>query len=226
MKYKKGWIYIMKKTIFVVGAGKGLGNAVAKKFGKNEFKVVLMSRNQERLDDYKADFTTEGIETEVLEADASNNKALAMAIQQAKAQYGTPDVLFYNVGITSADADLASDVDAALLAERYQVDVAGAYTCIQQVLGEEFSSKNGAILITGGGLAMYPSAAFLPLSMDKAALRAMVLALNPVYAQQGVFIGSVQICDTIGGSEKYMPEKIAEQFWALYQNRTDAEIIY
>jgi short-subunit dehydrogenase len=31
----------MKKTIIIVGAGKGLGNAVAKKFGNNEFRVVL-----------------------------------------------------------------------------------------------------------------------------------------------------------------------------------------
>ena len=94
------------------------------------------------------------------------------------------------------------------------------------MLGEEFSKKQGAILITGGGLAMYPSADYLPLSMDKAALRAMVMALHPVCQAQGVFLGSVQVCNTIGGSKKYMPEKIADQFWKLYQDRTDAEIVY
>ena len=31
-----------KKTIVVVGAGQGLGNHVAKRFGKESFRVVLM----------------------------------------------------------------------------------------------------------------------------------------------------------------------------------------
>ena len=32
----------MKKTIVVMGAGKGLGNGVAEKFGNNDFRVILM----------------------------------------------------------------------------------------------------------------------------------------------------------------------------------------
>ena len=43
-----------KKTIVVVGAGKGLGNAVARLFGENDFRVILISRNLDRLNGYKA----------------------------------------------------------------------------------------------------------------------------------------------------------------------------
>ena len=39
----------MKKTIVVVGAGRGLGNGVAEKFGGNDFRVVLMARSEEHL---------------------------------------------------------------------------------------------------------------------------------------------------------------------------------
>ncbi|MDD3417734.1 MAG: SDR family NAD(P)-dependent oxidoreductase [Lachnospiraceae bacterium] len=216
----------MKKTIFVVGAGKGLGNAVAKKFGQNDFKVVLMSRNAENLESYKAEFEAEGLEAEILVADAVDGRQFAAALNKAKENYGTPDVLFYNVGITTPDDALPQGVDAELLMQRYQIDVAGAYTAVQTIMDDEFAGKEGSILITGGGLAMYPYAGFLPLSMDKAALRAMVLALNPAYKEKGVFIGAVQVCDTIGGSEKYMQVNIAEKFWELYQNRSDAEIVY
>ncbi|MGI6008105.1 MAG: SDR family NAD(P)-dependent oxidoreductase [Ruminococcus sp.] len=216
----------MKKTIFVVGAGKGLGNAVARKFGADDFRVVLMCRNAEHLADYQREMQGESMEVEAQVVDTADQTALAAAMQQAVQTYGVPDVLFYNVGITAADADVSGGINTMVMEQRYQVDVLGAYTCIQQVLGEDFSQKQGAILITGGGLSMYPSAAYLPLSMDKAALRAMVLALHPVCKEQNVFIGTVQVCNTIGGSEKYMPEKIAEQFWKLYQDRTDAEIIY
>ena len=34
------------KTIFVIGAGRGPGNGVAEKFGREGFKGVLISRNK------------------------------------------------------------------------------------------------------------------------------------------------------------------------------------
>lgn len=52
----------MKKTIVVVGAGKGLGNGAAEKFGNNDFRVILMSRDEEHLKEYAADFAAKGIE--------------------------------------------------------------------------------------------------------------------------------------------------------------------
>ncbi|MBM6927175.1 SDR family NAD(P)-dependent oxidoreductase [Pseudoflavonifractor phocaeensis] len=216
----------MKKTIFVVGAGTGLGNAVARKFAANDFRVVLMSRSAQHLEAYQKEMEAQGIEAAAQVVDTADQAALSVAMKQAVDTYGIPDVLFYNVGIVVPDQNLPGGMTTAVMEQRYQAEVLGAYTCIRQVLGEEFGRKQGAILVTGGGFAMYPSADFLPLSMDKAALRAMVLALHPVCKQQGVYLGAVQVCGTIGGSEKYMPEKIAEQFWTLYQSRTDAEIIY
>ena len=52
----------MKKTIFVLGAGNGCGNRVAEKFGKNDFRVILMARNEEHLAAYEAEFKEKGIE--------------------------------------------------------------------------------------------------------------------------------------------------------------------
>lgn len=37
-------------TIAIVGAGKGLGLAVAERFAREGFAVALISRNQDRLD--------------------------------------------------------------------------------------------------------------------------------------------------------------------------------
>lgn len=46
----------MSKTFVEIGAGKGLGNAVAKKFASNGYKVVLMARSQEHLETYQKEF--------------------------------------------------------------------------------------------------------------------------------------------------------------------------
>ena len=212
----------MKKTIVVVGAGKGLGNGVAEKFGNNGFRVVLMARNPESLKAYAEEFTAKGIEVYTHAADASDFDGFAKAFGEVVDQYGAPDVLFYNVGITIPD----ENIDAQTLVNRYAIDVAGAYNCIQLVDTPEFAEKKGAILVTGGGLALQPYAGYLPLSMDKAALRAMVQALNPVLREKGVYIGTVQVTNTIGSNEHYAPKAIAEEFWKLYDKRDTSEIIY
>ena len=112
------------------------------------------------------------------------------------------------------------------LVDRYVVDVAGAYNCVKLVDTEEFAEKKGAILVTGGGLALQPYAGYLPLSMDKAALRAMVSALVPVLKEKGIYIGTVQVTGTIGSNDFYAPKTIAEEFWKLYSERETNEIIH
>lgn len=99
----------MKKTIFVLGAGKGCGNRVAEKFGKNDFSVVLMSRNEEHLSDYEKEFTEKGIEVYTKTVDASKPYSVTKAFDELKAKFGTPDVLFYNVGITGLDTEIKED---------------------------------------------------------------------------------------------------------------------
>ena len=212
------------KRIFVIGAGKGLGNGVAEKFGKENFRVILMARNAARLKSYAEEFSAKGIEVHTQSADASKFDDFARIFNETIKNFGVPDVLFYNVGITTPDDK--NSRDAQTLVEHYIADVAGAYNCIKLVATKEFAEKRGAILITGGGLAIQPFEDYLPLSMDKAALRAMVLALTPALKAQGIYIGTVQVTGAIGSNEYFAPKTIAEEFWKLYDKRETNEVIY
>lgn len=164
----------MKKTIFVLGAGNGCGNRVAEKFGKNDFRVVLMARNAEHLAAYEAEFKEKGIEVYTKVADASKPYSVTKAFDELKAQ----------------------------------------------------SQKNGAILVTGGGLSLYPMYEYLPLSMDKAALRAMCLALHEELKKQNVYLGTVTVTDVIAPGGKCGPALLAEDFWKLYTERKDCEVVH
>ena len=216
----------MKKTIVVLGAGNGCGNRVAEKFGNNDFRVILMARNAEHLAEYEKEFKEKGIEVFTKIADAAKTETVTKAFDEVKAEFGVPDVLFYNVGITSADADLKEPKDAELLMKRYQVDVAGAYHAIRQVIGEEFSQKKGTILVTGGGFALYPMDEFLPLSMDKAALRAMCIALHNKLKEQDVYVGTLTVTDSIVPGGKCDPALLAEDFWKMYVERGECEMMH
>ena len=88
-----------KKTIVVVGAGKGLGNAVARLFGENDFRVILISRNLDRLNGYKAEFETAGIETYVYAADCEKPETLTEAFKEIQGTFDAVDVLVYNAAV-------------------------------------------------------------------------------------------------------------------------------
>ena len=150
------------KTIFLVGAGQGLGNRVAERFSEEGFRVVLMARNPARLQEYKAEFENKGIEAHIRVADAASPESITQVFGELKQEFGVPDVLFYNVGNTTPDVSLQEAKNADLLMKRYQADVAGAYHAIQQVLGDEFSEKKGTVPVTGGGLALLPADTYLP----------------------------------------------------------------
>ena len=214
----------MKKTIIVIGAGKGLGNAVAEKFGSNDFRVILMSRSEDHLKKYEQEFLDKGIEVYTHIADVSNLEQFSQDFKEVIEKYGSPDVVFYNVGVTTADSDC--EINGDTLIKRYIVDVVGAYSIINLVATEDFAKKNGAVLITGGGFALTPYAGYLPLSMDKAALRAMVQALAPVLKEKGIYLGTVQITGVIGSNEHFAPKTISNEFWKLYTERDKNEIIY
>ncbi|MGO4427734.1 SDR family NAD(P)-dependent oxidoreductase, partial [Streptomyces sp. MCAF7] len=48
-------------TIAIIGAGPGLGAAVARRFGREGYGIALISRDQDRLDALAAELGEEGM---------------------------------------------------------------------------------------------------------------------------------------------------------------------
>lgn len=217
----------MKKIMMIVGAGKGLGNAIAREFASHNFRVVLVARSAEHLAEYKTEFEAEGIETYTKVADAAKPATLTAVIDEVKTEIGTPDVFVYHVGNITMDPE---NITNELIMEHYQVDVASAYVCADYLgKDEEFAEKKGAILFTGGGFAK--TFATIPvlkvLCIDKAAMNAANIVLHDTLAPKGIFVGSVLVSGVITESdEKYDPLLIAKQYWNMYIERSEYQLQY
>lgn len=217
----------MKKTLILIGAGKGLGNAVAREFAAHDFRVALVARSKEHLDEYEAELEAEGYEVMTRTADALYPETLTKAIREIFAEWGTADALVYNVGITAPDGE--QEITNELLMQRYQIDAASAYHCASLVATDEFAKKKGAILFTGGGFAktFQPILFLKPLCIDKAALNAMNIVLHHALEPKGIFVGSVLVSGVIApGDEKYDPALIAKEYWKMYTERNAFEVAY
>ena len=213
-----------KKTLVVVGAGKGMGNNIAEVFGKNGFRVVLMARSQASLEEYAGEFAARGIEASGIAADAADPESLSAAFSKVLAQFGAVDVLAYNA--CNLAPGKPSEISSAELMRHYQVDVASALHSVLHVLPGMRQRKSGTILFTGGGFALYPMPEFTCVSVDKAALRALAMTLNAELKEEGIFAGIVTIMGSIAAGTHFDPAEIAKAYWKLYEERKDPEIIF
>lgn len=211
------------KTMVVVGAGKGMGNHIAEKFAQNDFRVILMARREEALDEYVKEFENKGFEAYGEVADVSDVSSLTGALDNVLNKFEIIDVLVYNAAFMAPGN--ASQLTSDEMIEHFKTDVVGAQVSASKVIPKMKEQKEGAILFTGGLFGVFPNAyyEFACMSMDKAALRQLAQMLNAELKEDGIFVGIVNIMGTVGDDDVHQPEKIAEKYWQLYTKQDKFE---
>lgn len=213
----------MGKTIAVIGAGPGLGNAIARKFAKEGFHAVLMARRAEVLERSAQEFADEGLSVSFKQVDCASNNSVRAALAEVEAERGSVDALAFNAAVMAGGAPF--EISPEELLARHQVDVVAALTAAQAVVPGMRERGDGALLFTGGGLGLSPNPGATSMSLDKASLRALAFVLNEELEGSGVYAGIVNVRGGIG-TPGYEPAFLAELFWGLYQRRDQVEITY
>ena len=214
----------MTQSCIIVEAGPGIGAAVARRFGREGFALGLVSRHPQAL---AGELTAEGLSARPYPADAGDGAALTAAIQQAQADLGPAGVLVYNPAAVRREP--LSGISGAELLERLKLSVAGALDAVRAVLPGMQAVRSGTIVFTGGGLALQPSAAYGSLSVGKAALRTLSLALAEELAPQGVHVATVTVAGLVQPGTPFDPERIAQVYWDLHTKaagRWQREVVF
>jgi len=216
----------MKKLAVIVGAGRGMGNNIAERFARENFRVILVARRQNLLDEYASELSAKGYEVFTHAADVADTNSLTKMFVDVQNQFGAVDVLIYNAAFMTGGR--ASEISAAEAVEHFRVDVAGAIHCVKEILPKQIERGDGAIIFTGGLFGVHPNANFdyACMSMDKSALRALAQMLNAELKDKGIFVGVVQIMGVVGSNEHFAPKNIAEAYWQLYAAKNSFEYIF
>jgi NAD(P)-dependent dehydrogenase (short-subunit alcohol dehydrogenase family) len=229
----------MSKTLAIFGAGPVLGRSLARRFGREGFRVALIARTRPRLDALVAELASDGIEAVAVTADLTDQASLTAAI----AEIGQIDVAEFSPGGGNTGEGIVSvlDVDPSnlqLILDRFLIP---AVTLVRAVLPGMIERRDGAILFTAGQSGVYPKARMGNMGMAQAALRNYFLNLNSELADTGVYVGAVNIGALIEGSvphqlvtsmvgpefrgEVIHPDIYAEHFWDRYAKRDKPEVL-
>ncbi len=202
--------------ITIVGAGPGVSLSVARRFGREGFRVVLIARDVEKLETLRVDLSAVGIETMTLSADAADEQSLVDAFSQIQGEWGTTSVLHYNAVTVHAGNPSQLKLDDLML--DFKVGVGGAMVAAQQVIPPLKRQGHGTLLFTGGGFAVQPMAGLASLGVAKAGLRNFVGSLAQEMEGSGIKVGTVTICGTVMESGPFAADKIADEFWQIHHD--------
>lgn len=152
----------------VVGAGPGLGSAVARRFAAAGHPVGVLGRSTDPLDHLVAELTATGAKAVAAVADAADPDDLRAGLSRLSEHLSPVGALVYNAA-SYTDGALAGLLPERLQAD-YAVNVTGALTAVQHVL-PSLRQQHGTALLTGGGAALYPSGQYASPSLTKSGLR-------------------------------------------------------
>jgi NADP-dependent 3-hydroxy acid dehydrogenase YdfG len=230
----------MSKTIAVIGAGPGVGRAVAERFGREGFNVALLARNAERLNELAGQLRGRGIESKVFVADVLDRPGLVAALEQAIAHFGAIDVLEY--GPTPGPVTLRPPSAIDVENERYHLEfsVLGAIAAVRAVLPGLRERRDGALLFTTAASAQYPVTFTASFGVAAGASLNYARVLNQELAADGVYAGIVSIAGLVvplgqdggvspggfgfpPGLSLVSAEAVAQTHWDLYVKRDRVE---
>jgi len=225
----------MSKTIIVAGYGPGISDAVARRFGREGYAVALVGRSEERLSRGVESLRASGIAAHAFPADLGEPDAVRRLVQQASAKLGPVAALHWNAYLRQAgDLIAAPDELRAVL----DVGVHGLLAAVQEAL-PDLRQQKGAVLVTGGGLALYDPQVdaqavawgAMGLAVSKAAQHKLVGLLHQKLKPDGIYVGEVTVQALVKGTAfdtgnaTLEPATVADAFWELNAKRTETWVL-
>src|SRR4051812_11116390 len=161
---------LTNKTAVITGGNSGIGLATAKEFIKEGARVIITGRDQKTLD---AAVKELGPNATGIRGDITNAADLDKLFSEAKAKFGTIDILFANAGV--AFFAPFEQTDEKLLNANFDVNVKGSFNTVQKALAL-LTEKSSIIFNTSVvGVKGFPGTSAY--SASKAALRSLVRTL-------------------------------------------------
>lgn len=231
----------MSKVIAVFGAGTGLGVSVARRFGREGFRVALVARRKDRLDALVEVLAGEGIEAVAFSADLSEPAGVPALVGAIRERFGRIDVVEY--GPISGDQGFtpAAELDAATLQGLVPLLLLTPVEVVRAVLPEWTERGEGTFLLAQGYSAAQPMPHLSGLGPVMSATRNYLYSLNAELAGTGIHVGALTIASLIARSEVTAaaqaafesadgpqfpvvdPDDLAEHYWNMYTERDRVE---
>jgi NAD(P)-dependent dehydrogenase (short-subunit alcohol dehydrogenase family) len=218
-----------------VGASKGLGAALARRFASAGLAVAVTGRNAARLRGVAAEITAQGGRAHALPGDVSSPEDVARLAAEVKA-LGPLRAAIFNAGnaVRGTPLELAPDQFEAT----WRGSTYAGYLVARATLPPLLEAGGGSLLFTGATASIRGRGPFVAFAAAKAALRSVAQSLAREYGPKGIHVahividggidgerlrqGGAQFVAQAGADGLLDPDAIAETYWQLHQQHRSA----
>ena len=214
----------------------GVGGAIAQKFAKEGFFVVLTTRTAANASALEKAIIEQGGESTIVELDLVSRDSVSRAFATIREHVGDPDVLVYNAGYLEGrdlppEKELLEHVPIDVFETAQHIASRGPFLVAQEVLPAMRTRGAGSFLISNNSSSLRGRKRMTGQSLyyPRVMMRTLAQVLTEEYSEHGVHVANVVIDGLIDSpgtralpraqqhpDAVMNPVKIAEAFYYLH----------
>ncbi len=191
------------KVAIVTGAGRGIGEAIARCFAAEGAAVVIAEKDAATGAATAQSIRDGGGRAQFVETDVTRTEDVEHAVAETVKRFGAPTTLVNNAGINVFHEPLA--MSEAEWQRCLGLDLEGAWKCCRAVLPLMLAAGGGAIINIASTHSFKIIRHTFPYPVAKHALLGMTRALAIEYADRGVRVNAI--------APGYIETQIALDYW-------------
>ena len=218
-----------------VGASRGLGAAIARRFVRGGHPVIIAGRNAEKLEATLKELQDAGATAQLAVGDAASAEDAARFVAAAE-QLAPLAAAIHNAGGNEPAPFMK--VSEERFTRHWREHALGAFQLAQAAIPALLRHGGGSLFFTGASGSLRGKANFAPFASAKAALRNLAQSIAREYGPQNIHVGHVvvdggiagerllsrmpQLADQRGEDGMLHPDAIAEAYWHLHHQQRSA----
>lgn len=223
----------------ILGAGDGLGGALAERFAAGGHHAVLVRRDLAKAEAMAAEILRQGGVASGRDADVRDPDAMAELFRAVEADIGPVEVCIYNAGANTKKPLL--ETSPKLFRQVWELASFGGFLAAKESAAVMSKRGRGTLIFTSATSGIYGRTGFAAFASAKFALRGLAQAAAREFGPLGVHVAHVIIdcgirteairkryaardidMDALDEDALARPESIAEQYWMLAGQPRDA----
>ena len=218
-----------------VGASRGLGAAIARRFAAGGHPVAIAGRNAAKLEATADELRVTGAKVVTLVGDAAEAADAGRFVTEAET-LAPLGVAVHNAGSNEPAPFLK--VSEERFTRHWREHALGAFQLAQAAIPALLANGGGSLFFTGASGSLRGKANFAPFASAKAALRNLAQSLAREFGPQNIHVGHVvvdggiagdrlltrmpQLAEQRGPDGMLNPDAIAKAYWDMHHQSRSA----
>jgi len=182
--------YFKDKVVIITGARQGIGKALSKILASAGSRLVINSRDSQKLGEMKDSFIMKGCEMKDVPGDISDEEVCKAIADAAVQRFGRIDILINNAGIAGAGA--VEHADSFVFRKQVEVNLLGSYYMTKWALPHIIKSR-GSVLFVSSLAGLFGLPYYSGYSASKMALTALAQSIKSELYGRGVHVGVAHV---------------------------------